>query len=347
VKRVETNAGVVLFGELMMRLGTKGYERLVQAREFDVSYSGAEANVGVALTSYGIHSSVVSAVPANATGDACLAFLRQFDLDLQYVSRRGSRLGIYFVETGAAQRASTFLYNRTGSAITELRPEHLDWHRILAGKGWFHVTGITPALGESVAAITRDACATAAELGVPVSVDLNFRSKLWHPERARDVMGDLLQFASMLFTNEEEAATVFGVVAEETQIATGRLSTVGYETVARRLREMFGLDYVSITLRESISATANGWSGMLFDGDRIFTSRKYAIDHIVDRIGGGDAYAAGIIYGLLTGHDPQETVEFATAASCLKHSIPGDFNLASFDEVIALMEGDGSGRIRR
>ena len=347
MKRVQSDKWIVLFGELMMRLSTKRHERIVQAREFDVSYSGAEANLGVALGSYGIESLVVSAVPPDATGDACLAYLRQFPLDLRHVRRCGSRLGIYFVETGAAQRPSTFLYNRKGSSITELRPGDLDWRTILAGKSWFHVTGITPALGDSVAAITKEACATAAELGLIVSVDLNFRRKLWSAEKAREVMGDLMQYTSVLFTNEEEAATVFGVAVEGAEIAAGHVAARGYESVARRLHEMFGLRYVSITLRESISATANGWSGMLFDGERFHTSRRYQIDYIVDRVGGGDAYSAGIIYGLLTEQDLQETVEFAAAASCLKHSIHGDFNLVSFEEVLALVEGDCSGRIQR
>jgi 2-dehydro-3-deoxygluconokinase len=347
MKRVESDQAVVLFGELMMRLSTKRHERIVQAREFDVSYSGAEANLGVSLGGYGVQSYVVSAVPDNATGDACLAYMRQFPLSLEHVKRGGSRLGIYFVETGAAQRPSTFLYNRKGSAITELRPGDLDWPAILAGKCWFHVTGITPALADSVAEITKEACAAAHRLGLTVSLDLNFRRKLWSPDKAREVLTGLMPYVSVLFTNEEEAATVFGVTADDAGVTSGRVAAPGYEGVARRLRDMFDLRFVSITLRESLSATANGWSGMLYDGERFYTSRKYHIDYIVDRIGGGDAYSAGIIYGLLTGQDLQETVEFAAAASCLKHSIHGDVNLVSFDEVLALMEGDGSGRIQR
>lgn len=347
MRQVRTDRKVVLFGELMMRLSTKRHERIVQAREFDVSYSGAEANLGVSLGGYGVESFVVSAVPDDAVGDACLAYMRQFPLDLQHVRRGGSRLGIYFVETGAAQRPSTFLYNRKGSSITELRPGDLDWPAILAGKDWFHVTGITPALADSVAEITQEACATAHRLGLTVSLDLNFRRKLWSPDKAREVLTGLMPHVSVLFTNEEEAATVFGVTAEHADVAAGEVRSASYQEVATRLREMFDLRYVSITLRESLSATANGWSGMLYDGERFFTSRRYSIDYIVDRIGGGDAYSAGIVYGLLTGQDLQETVEFAAAASCLKHSIHGDVNLVSFGEVLALMEGDGSGRIQR
>jgi 2-dehydro-3-deoxygluconokinase len=347
MKQVATDRKVVLFGELMMRLSTKHHERIVQARELDVLYSGAEANLGVALAGFGVQSFMVSSVPDNAVGQACLAYMRQFGLNLDHVRRNGHRLGIYFVETGAAQRPSTFLYNRKGSSITELRPGDIDWTAILAGKHWFHFTGITPALADSVAEITREACAAAHALGVTVSCDLNFRSKLWPREKARAVMTDLLQFVDVLFTNEEEAETVFGIKARDTNVRSGTLSATGYEDVAVQLHQRFGLRAVSISLRESISATQNNWSGMLYDGKTFYTSRRYHMDYIVDRVGGGDAFSSGIIYGMLTGQDPQESVEFAAAASCLKHTIHGDFNLVSFGEVLALMEGDASGRIQR
>jgi 2-dehydro-3-deoxygluconokinase len=347
VKQVECDKRVVLFGELMMRLSTKRHERIVQAREFDVIYSGAEVNLGVALQSLGIGSYMVSAVPDNAVGEACLCYLRQFQVNLDNVRKKGDRLGIYFVETGAAQRPSTFLYNRKGSAITELRPSDLDWDEIFAGKHWFHFTGITPALADSVADITREACVAAKRKGLTVSCDLNFRRKLWSPEKAREVMTGLMRYVDVLFTNEEEAETVFGIQARETDVRAGQISTIGYEDVAAQLHEKFQLEYVSISLRGSISATANDWSGMLYDGEACYTSRQYHIDYIVDRVGGGDAYSSGIIYGLLTGQDLQETVDFAAAASCLKHSIHGDFNLVSFGEILALMGGDASGRIQR
>jgi 2-dehydro-3-deoxygluconokinase len=347
VKQVPCDKKVVLFGELMMRLSTKRHERIVQAREFDVIYSGAEANLGVALQAMGVDSYMVSSVPTNAVGDACLCYLRQFELNLDHVKRNGDRLGIYYVETGAAQRPSTFLYNRKGSSITELRPGDLDWQRILDGKHWFHFTGITPALADSVAEITKEACAAAKHKGLTVSADLNFRRKLWSPEKARSVMTDLMQYVDVLFTNEEEAETVFGIKARETDCKAGKLDVHGYEDVAAQLCEKFNLKYVSISLRGSISATANDWSGMLYDGKRYYTSRKYHIGYIVDRVGGGDAYSSGIIYGLLTGQDLQESVDFAAAASCLKHSIHGDFNLVSFNEILALMGGDASGRIQR
>ena len=347
MKRVACDRKVVLFGELMMRLSTKHHERIVQAREFDVIYSGAEANLGVALAEFGVESFMVSSVPDNAVGQACLNYLKQFDLNLEHVRKNGFRLGIYFVETGAAQRPSTFLYNRKGSSITELRSGDIDWDRVFAGKHWFHFTGITPALADSVAGLTREACLAAKRHGVTVSCDLNFRRKLWSVEKAREVMGGLLEHVDVLFTNEEEAETLFGIAARGTSISAGKISEHGYEDVAVQLAERFKLHYVSITLRESISATTNGWSGMLYDGKRFTTSRKYHMDYIVDRIGGGDAFSSGIIYGLLTGQDLQETVEFAAAASCLKHTIYGDFNLVTFEEILALMKGDASGRIQR
>jgi 2-dehydro-3-deoxygluconokinase len=347
MKQVPCDKKVVLFGELMMRLSTKRHERIVQAREFDVIYSGAEANLGVALASYGVKSYIVSSVPDNAVGQACLYYMRQFDVNLDYVKTNGSRLGIYYVETGASQRPSTFLYNRQGSSITELRSGDLDWNTIFDGKDWFHVTGITPALADSVAELTKEACAAAKQKGLTVSCDLNFRKKLWSKEKARKVMTELMEYVDVLFTNEEEAATVFGIEARGTNITAGEISHHGYEDVAAQLYERFKLKYVSISLRESLSATANNWSGILYDGKKYYTSRKYHIGYIVDRVGGGDAYSSGIIYGLLTGQDLQESVDFAAAASCLKHSIHGDFNLVSFDEILALMGGDGSGRVQR
>jgi 2-dehydro-3-deoxygluconokinase len=347
LKQIPTDKKVVLFGELMMRLSTKRHERIVQAREFDVIYSGAEANLAVALQAMGVDSYLVSSVPDNAVGEACLYYVRQFGIHLDYVMKQGDRLGIYYVETGAAQRPSTFLYNRKGSSITELRPGDIDWDKVFAEKHWFHFTGITPALADSVAELTKEACVAAKKHGATVSCDLNFRRKLWSREKARGVMTDLLQYVDVLFTNEEEAESVFGIAARESNVKAGQISAQGYGDVAAQLYEQFGLKYVSISLRGSISATANDWSGMLYDGKRCYTSRKYRIDYIVDRVGGGDAYSSGIIYGLLTGQDLQETVDFAAAASCLKHSIHGDFNLVSFDEILTLMGGDASGRIQR
>ena len=338
---------VVFFGELMMRLATKRYERLVQAHELEVDYTGAEANVGVSLVNYGLEATMVSAVPDNPVGQACINAMRQYGLNVDYVKRLGYRLGIYFVETGAAQRPSTFLYNRKGSAITELRVGDFDWDEIFRGKHWFHVTGITPALADSVAELTQEAAVAARRNGLTVSCDLNFRKKLWPLEKAQRVMTQLMESVDVLFTNEEEASKVFGISATDTDISAGKLNVEGYDDVARQLLERFHLRYAVITLRESFSATVNDWSGMFYDGTQFYRSRKYHIDHIVDRIGGGDAFSGGFIYGIQTGMDPQDTVEFAAAASCLKHTIQRDFNLATLNEVMALMHGEGSGRIQR
>jgi 2-dehydro-3-deoxygluconokinase len=347
MKQVKSDKRVVVFGELMMRLQTRDHERLVQARQFEVFYSGAEANVAVSLNAFGIDSSLVSSVPDNAIGEACLNYIRQFGINLDHVRKNGFRLGIYFVETGAAQRPSTVLYNRKGSSLTELGPKDFDWNRIFDGKHWFHFAGITPALSDNVAQITLEACIAAKKKGLTVSCDLNFRKNLWSREKAREVMTGLMDHVDVLFTNEEEAEMVFKISARETDVKKGQISTNGYEEVAVLLRERFDLEYVCISLRESLSATINNWSGMLYDGNKFYASRRYHIDSIVDRVGGGDSYSSGIIYGILTGQDLQETVEFAAAASCLKHTIHGDFNLVSFDETLALMNGDGSGRIQR
>jgi 2-dehydro-3-deoxygluconokinase len=347
MKLVKSDKKIVLFGELMMRLSTKKHERIVQAREFEVLYSGAEANLGVALKSFGIESYMVSSVPDNPVGEACLSYMRQYQLNLDHVKKNGFRLGIYYVETGAAHRPSTFLYNRKGSSITELRKGDIDWDTVFEGKDWFHFAGITPALADSVAELTKEACIAAKKKGLTVSCDLNFRRKLWSPEKAREVMTDLMQYVDILFTNEEEASTVFGIAARGCDVKAGKISYEGYEDVAAQLYEKFKLQYVSISLRESISATVNDWSGMLYDGKKYYTSKKYHLDYIVDRVGGGDAFSSGIIYGLMTGQDLQESVEFAAAASCLKHTIHGDFNLVSFDEILSLMAGDASGRVQR
>jgi 2-dehydro-3-deoxygluconokinase len=342
-----SDKSVVLFGELMMRLATKHYERIVQAREFEVDYTGAETNVGVSVINYGIPACIVSAVPDSPVGQACINYMRQYGLNVDYVKRLGYRLGIYFVENGAAQRPSTFLYNRKGSSITELKKGDFDWDEIMHGKSWFHFTGITPALADSVADLTQEAAQAARRNSVTVSCDLNFRSKLWPLEKAQRVMTELMEYVDVLFTNEEEASKVFGINAKNTDVHAGKLDAASYDDVARQLVEKFHLKYAVITLRESQSATVNDWSGMFYDGQAFYHSRKYHIDFIVDRIGGGDAFSGGFIYGVLSGMPPQDIVEFATAASCLKHSIHRDFNLVTLDEVFALMKGGGSGRIQR
>ena len=335
------------FGELLLSLGSKGYQRLAQAEEFTIRYTGAEANVAVALAQFGVEAFVVSKVPAHEIGQACINALRRFGVNTDYIVRGGDRLGLLYLEAGASQRPSKVIYDRAQSSFCCWRRDELDWETILAGKDWFHFSGTAPAQGREVLDVLAAGLATARRLGLTVSCDLNFRRKLWVPEKAREVMTGLMEYVDVLFTNEEEAANVFGIAAQESDVSAGRISQHGYENVAAQLQRKFHFKYVSISLRESLSATVNNWSGMLCDGKRCCTSRKYHIDHIVDRVGGGDAYSAGIIYGLLMERDLQETVEFAAAASCLKHTIPGDFNLVSLDEVLALMGGDASGRIQR
>ena len=336
----------VFFGELLLRLGTKRYERFIQAREFDVAYTGAEANCAVSLAHFGLGAYVVSVVPGTEIGDACINFIRQFGVNTDFVLRGGKRLGTYYLETGAAQRASKVIYDRAGSAITELRPGTVDWDAVFAGKQWFHWSGTAPALSDSMAATTREACEAARKHGLTVSCDLNYRRKLWTPEKARTVMTELMKYVDILIGNEEDSAIVLGVEAKGVDVTQGSLDAERYKEVAAELHRRFGFKYVATTLRESISASENGWSCLLSDGTQCHISRKYRI-WIVDRVGGGDSFSAGLIYALLTGMNCQQAVEFGAAASCLKHSIHGDFNHVSKEEVLALVGGSGAGRIQR
>jgi 2-dehydro-3-deoxygluconokinase len=336
----------VFFGELLMRLATKRYERFVQAREFEVGYTGAEANAAVSLAHFGLEAYVVSVVPDTEIGQACINFIRQFGINTDFVLRSGRRLGTFYLETGASQRPSKVIYDRAGSSITELTPGKVDWDAVFAAKQWFHWSGTAPALSDSMAATTREACQAAKQRGLTVSCDLNYRRKLWSPEKARGVMTDLMEYVDVLIGNEEDSAIVLGVEAKGVDVAKGALDVERYKEVACELHRRFDLKYVATTLRESISASENGWSCLLSDGLQCYLSRKYRI-WVVDRVGGGDAFSGGLIYGLLSGMGRQETVEFAAAASCLKHSIHGDFNQVSKEEVLALIGGSGSGRIQR
>jgi len=336
----------VFFGELLMRLATKRFERLVQAHEFEVAYTGAEANAAVSLANFGLEAYVVSVVPATEVGQACINFVRQFGVNTDFVRRAGQRLGTFYLETGASQRPSKVIYDRAGSAMTELKPGQINWTEVFAGKQWFHWSGTAPALSDSMAAATREACQAAKQLGLTVSCDLNYRRKLWSPDKARAVMTDLMQFVDVLIGNEEDSALVLGVEAKGVDVAKGSLDAERYQEVAHELHHRFKFRYVATTLRESLSASENGWSCLLSDGHQSWLSRKYRI-WIVDRVGGGDSFSGGLIYGLLTGMSGQDTVEFAAAASCLKHSIHGDFNHVSKEEVQALMAGAGAGRIQR
>ena len=337
---------VVCFGEIMLRLNPMGYKRFTQADAFEASYAGGEANVAVSLAHFGFDSSYVTKVPKHEIGQSAVNTLRRFGVDTSEIVRGGERLGAYFVEKGASQRASKVIYDRAGSAIALAGRDEFDWKKILSGADWFHFTGITPALGDNAAALCMDAVKTAKDLGIPVSCDLNFRKKLWTTEKAGKVMGELMPFVDICISNEEDAADVFGIHAEDSDISKGELSHDGYISVAQKLMERFGFKKVAITLRSSLSATDNIWSGMLYDGKDAYFAPEYTV-HIVDRVGSGDSFGAGLIYSLLTGSDDQKAVNFAAAASCLKHSIEFDLNLVSVSEVEALMSGDASGRVQR
>ncbi len=339
---------VVTFGEVMMRLAPPGYQRFLQANSFDATYAGGEANVAASLARYGYDAYFVTKLPPHEIGQACRCFLQKYGIKTDYIKMEGSRLGVYYLETGASQRASKVIYDRADSAIAKVQPGEFDWPTIFAGAEIFHITGITPALGDSAAAVSLEAVQAAKKAGVTVTCDLNFRKNLWSSAKANEVMSRLMPFVDIVIANEEDAEKVFGIKAENTEVAAGKLDDTGYQEVCRKLAVRFGFKKVAITLRESYSASDNGWSGIFYDAanDEFFQSKKYDI-HIVDRVGGGDSFGGGLIYGLLEGMDNQQTIEFAVAASCLKHTIPGDFNLVSVAEVEGLMKGDGSGRVQR
>lgn len=336
----------VTFGEIMMRLATPDRLRFSQSKELELTYGGGEANVAVSLCNYGIEARFVTRLPKNPFGDAAQSTLRGLGVDTDFIARGGERIGIYFLETGASQRASVVVYDRAGSAISQVQPAEFDWDTIFQDATWFHFTGITPALGPNVAQVTREACQAAKAKGLTVSCDLNYRKKLWTPAQAQECMSGLMEWVDVAIGNEEDAEKVFGIKAEGADVAAGHVDASGYESVARKLAEKFDFKTVAITLRESRSADNNGWSAMLLHEDKVLSSRQYDIQ-IVDRVGGGDAFAGGLIYGLMSGKSGQDALEFAVAASCLKHSIAGDLNLVSLGEVEALVKGDGSGRVQR
>lgn len=337
---------VITFGEIMLRLAPEGYYRFVQADTFGATYGGGEANVAVSLANYGFDAKFVTKLPAHEIGQAAVNSLRKYGVDTSYITRGGDRVGIYFLEKGASQRPSKVIYDRAGSSIATATKEDFNWKEIFDGAEWFHFTGITPALNDEVAAICLEACKAAKENGVTISCDLNYRNKLWSKEKAGEVMGELCKYVDVCIANEEDAADVFGIHAANTDVTTGTVNHEGYKDVAKQLADRFGFSKVAITLRESISANDNNWSAMLYDGNDYFFSKKYKM-HIVDRVGGGDSFGGGLIAASLNGFDSQATIEFAVAASCLKHSIEGDMNLVSMDEVLKLAGGDGSGRVQR
>jgi 2-dehydro-3-deoxygluconokinase len=340
---------VVTFGEIMLRLSPPGFLRIGQTSAYDATFGGGEANVAVSLAQFGVPVEYVTRLPKNEIADACIANLRGFGVGVGHVVRGGERMGIYFLENGAVQRGSKVVYDRSGSSISTIEKGMVDWKAVFAEADWFHITGITPAISRGAAEVSIEAAAAAKEMGLTVSCDLNYRAKLWKWGRpAGEVMAELVQYADVAIGNEEDADKVFGIKAAETDVTSGKIDAARYEEVCRQLVARFpGLKRVAITLRGSLSASHNSWSGVLYEGGKLYTARTYDITHIVDRVGGGDSFSAGLIHGLRTYGDPQKALDFAVAASCLKHTIFGDYNMVSVDEVEKLMGGDASGRVSR
>lgn len=337
---------VVTFGEIMLRLAPQGYLRFFQNDVMQATFGGAEANVAVSLANFGDDVSFVTKLPDNPIGNGAVSVLRGFGVKTNGIVRGGNRVGIYYLEKGASQRSSVCVYDRAGSAIAEATISDFNWKDVFDGADWFHFTGITPALGENVFRICLEACKEAKKLGITVSCDLNYRSKLWSRESAKRSMTELCKYIDVCIANEEDAKDVFGIEASNSNINAGRLDREGYKEVAEKLQKEFNFKYVAITLRSSISASDNDWSAMLFDGKDYYFSKQYHL-HIVDRVGGGDSFGAGLIYSLRHKYGSQDAIEFSVAASALKHSIEGDFNRVSVDEVSKLANGSGSGRVQR
>ncbi len=337
---------VVTMGEIMLRLSTPGFSRIVQSDSFDVNYGGGEANVAVSLANYGLEAQFLTKLPTHEVGQAAVNALRQFGVDTSQIARGGSRVGIYFLETGASMRPSKVVYDRAHAAIAEADVADFDFDAIFADADWFHFTGITPALGSKAAALTKAALIAAKKHGVTVSVDLNYRKKLWTEAEAKACMTELMEYVDVCIGNEEDAEKVLGFAPAKTDVTKGELNLEGYKDIFQRMKEQFNFTYVVSSLRESWSASDNGWSAVAYDGKDLIQSKKYDL-RIVDRVGGGDSFAAGLIYGLVTGKSIGDSLEFAVAASALKHTIPGDFNHVSLEEVEALVGGDGSGRVQR
>lgn len=340
---------IVTFGEIMLRLSTPGYSRFIQTGSFDVNYGGGESNVAVALAGFGEDAYFVTRLPKHEIGEAAQQAVRRYGVHTDYIVRGGERLGVYYLETGASQRASKVIYDRSNSAVSEMTPDMIDWDKVFEGKDWFHWTGITPALGEKPRKTLEEALKAAKKAGVKVSGDLNFRGKLWTEKEAQKVMNPLMEYVDVCIGNEEDAQQSLGMEAGSTDVEGAELDEEGYFTLARELKKKYDFETVAITLRESFNASVNGWSALLHDDKDCkepTRSTRYEIK-IVDRVGGGDSFASGLIYGLLNKDNTKDALEFATAASCLKHTIPGDFNLVSADEVNKLTGKGGSGRVER
>ena len=342
-------ARVITMGEIMLRLSTPNNEKFIQADEFDINYGGGEANVAVSLANYGHDAAFVTKVPKNPIGECAVAALRKYNVDTSFIARGGERLGIYYLETGSAMRASNVVYDRAHSSISTATAEDFDFDAIFEDADWFHFTGITPAVSDAAAELTEIALLAAKRHGVKVSCDLNFRKKLWTSEKAQKVMTNLMQYVDVCIGNEEDAEKVLGFKPGKTDVTSGSLELAGYQDIFRQMVEKFNFEYVISSLRESYSASNNGWSACIYsrDTEEFYHSRKYSINPIVDRVGGGDSFAGGVICGLLDGKNFKDALEFGVAASALKHTIPGDFNLVTRADVDNLAGGDGSGRVQR
>ncbi len=337
---------IVTMGEIMLRLSPPDHSRFVQTSNFEAIYGGGEANVAISLANYGLDAYFVTKLPQHEIGQSAVNYLRKYGVDTTYIARGGERVGIYFLEHGVAMRPSKVIYDRANSAIATAKPEDFDFNTIFSGKDWFHFTGITPALSNTAAKMTEVALQAAKKHGLKVSVDLNYRKKLWTPEQAQATMTKLMQYVDVCIGNEEDIGKTLGFKAEKTDVKTGKLDLDSYKAVFKQVQEKFGFEYVATSLRKSYSASDNGWSALIYDGNDFYHSREYDI-RIVDRVGTGDSFAGGLIYGLISGKNLTQALEFAVAASALKHTIPGDFNLVSLTEVETLVAGDTSGRVQR
>ncbi len=341
---------VVVFGEIMLRLATPGYLRFSQAAAYNASFGGGEANVAVSLANFGVPSDFITRLPDNDIARACLMDLKRYDVGVDNVIFGGNRIGIYFLETGAVSRGSKVIYDRANSAVAEIKPGMINWEKALEGATWFHWTGITPGISQGAADVCLEAIRMANQKGITVSCDLNYRKNLWkYGKSAKETMPALISGCDIILGNEEDAAMVLGIHPEGVDITSGQVDASAYESVSKQIMQQFPRSRkVITTLRGSINANHNTWAGVLWNGKKLFVSHTYQITHIVDRVGGGDAFMSGLIYGLMNYiGDDQKALDFAVAASCLKHTISGDFNLVSIDEVEKLMQGDESGRVAR
>lgn len=341
---------IVTFGEIMLRLATPEHQRFSQVNSFCASYGGGEANVAVSLANYGLPTQFVTRLPMNDIGQAVIMELKKHNVGTDYIVRGGERLGIYYLETGSVSRPSKVVYDRAHSSVSEMKPDMVDWEKVFDGADWFHWTGITPAISEDAAKTCLEAIKAAKKQGLTISCDLNYRKNLWKwGKTASEVMPEMVRYCDIILGNEEDAEKVFGIKPDNTDVSAGKVQASAYESVCRKLQNMFPQAVkIIITLRGSVSADHNTWSGVLFDGKKLFVAPVYQITHIVDRVGGGDSFMGGLIYGLLTyPGDDQKALNFAVAASCLKHTIHGDFNLVTVPEVEQLMKGDASGRVVR